>query len=164
MLILILSFISIFSKSNYYLTPLIKTSAVNSSFVVYLGDGFKNPGMYEVSGTFTFSDILSHYDNYYGKGYTSSLSLTSTLYPSQKIILTKVTLNSASSSQSDVVAKSLLGCSKQDFLKASGVGDKTADLIINYITQNPNITSSSDLLNIKGIGQKTVDEISKYCY
>lgn len=142
---------------------------MSSYLLVYLGNGFKNPGMYEVPSHYKFSDILSKYDNYYQNGYTSSISLESKLYNSQKIILIPTSPGIATGGSKydintiTVIPKSFLQCSRDDYLKAKGVGEKTADLIINYIKQNPKISSVDELINIKGVGQKTIDEISKYC-
>lgn len=43
-----------------------------------------------------------------------------------------------------------------------GIGEKTAEKIINYREENGDFEKTEDLRNIKGIGDKKLEEISPY--
>ncbi|MGL1932974.1 MAG: helix-hairpin-helix domain-containing protein [Desulfotalea sp.] len=44
--------------------------------------------------------------------------------------------------------------SHEQLVSLPGIGDKTADSILNYRTENGNFTSVDHLTNVKGIGSK----------
>ena len=74
---------------------------------------------------------------------------------SKLVIPSKIIINSS--------AKKILDCTKDDLMKANGVGEKTASLIIENILSKK-IKSVADIDDLKGIGPKTINEIKKYCY
>jgi len=50
---------------------------------------------------------------------------------------------------------------KTELQSLNGIGDATADAIIEYRTQNGPFTSISDLENVKGIGHKKAEKLAE---
>ncbi len=52
--------------------------------------------------------------------------------------------------------------SKKDLIKLPGIGEKTADRIIEYRTNVKKFKSKDDLMNVKGIGQKKFEALKEF--
>ncbi|MBM4175984.1 MAG: helix-hairpin-helix domain-containing protein [Ignavibacteria bacterium] len=52
--------------------------------------------------------------------------------------------------------------SKSDLTKLPGIGEKTADRIIEYRTNVKRFKSKDDLMNVKGIGQKKFEALKEF--
>ena len=169
--------LSYFSQKRHeniiYLNPL-SIKYPKYTVTVFLGNGFLNPGIYEVSSDNTFADIINKYPNKYNNGFSSNLNLDSKVYDGQNIILVPnqnantLTHNNINNPYLLVgleqsYPKKIQMCTIDDFKKAKGVGDKMATLVLDYVKSNPDITNAGELVQIKGIGDKTANEISKFC-
>lgn len=59
---------------------------------------------------------------------------------------------------------SINSASREELVYVKGIGEKTADKILNYLAQNGPVSSIDELKKIKGIGPKTVEKLSEYFY
>lgn len=54
--------------------------------------------------------------------------------------------------------------SKEQLMQIDGIGEKTAQKIIDYRTETGGYTSIEQLLNVDSIGEKTLEKLKKYLY
>ncbi|MDR3667168.1 MAG: helix-hairpin-helix domain-containing protein [Ignavibacteriaceae bacterium] len=54
--------------------------------------------------------------------------------------------------------------SREELMKISGIGEKTAGNIFSYREKNGNFKSLNELMNVKGIGDSKFSKFKKYLY
>jgi len=54
--------------------------------------------------------------------------------------------------------------SREDFMKISGIGDKTARNILSYRQKNGKFRVINELMNVKGIGEAKFEKFKKYLF
>ena len=65
----------------------------------------------------------------------------------------------------DMMKYDIININTADVLRLTelkGIGEKTAQKIIDYRTQNGSFESIEDIMNVEGIGDKTFEEIKDY--
>lgn len=132
--------------------------ASSSTVNIYLGNGFLNPGFFEVPANYTIKDILESYDNNIDLN-TYKLDLSQQV--SNGLKLDFKAQNSHSQGDIAVDKKDINLATVNDLDKISGIGPITANAIYEYVKNNGPITNLSDLDNVKGVGEKTLEEIRK---
>lgn len=161
LLVLCFLFSYIYSSKNYS-DQLIKPVVLGSFdkvVTIYLGEGFKNPGFYEVSNSVTIKDILLRYPNNVDIN-TVKINLSQNV--SEGLKLDFKAQNKYFQSDSLTAKKDINTASINDLETISGIGPVTASAIYEYVKNNGPITNINDLDNVKGVGEKTLEEIKKY--
>ena len=132
---------------------------------VYLGIGFKEPGFYEVPADYTVLDVLKEYSNAYSNEYYYP-NPTKILKDGERVDLKPLNSSYQSVHSSDIektgTPKDINKATKMDLMSVPGIGEKTAQKIIDYINENGPITSLDLLLNINGVGTSTLDNLKKF--
>ena len=50
----------------------------------------------------------------------------------------------------------------EELMRLKGIGEKTAEKILEYRKENGNFTSVEEIMEVKGIGEKKFEEIKDY--
>ena len=50
----------------------------------------------------------------------------------------------------------------EELMRLKGIGEKTAEKILEYRKENGNFTSGEEIMEVKGIGEKKFEEIKDY--
>ncbi len=131
---------------------------------VHIAGAVFSPGVYDVDDNQRVLDVLTLAGGPTGMADLDQLNLVAKVKDGQRILVPHKTLqNSDSDIHSTQPFKSVLininQASVQELTALSGVGIKTAELIIAFRQQVGSFTSLDQLLQIKGIGPKTLAKL-----
>lgn len=132
---------------------------------MYLGEGFKDPGYIKISSTTTYGEVLSLYINSYNPLTSKPINLDNFVSSNEIINIEPLKSISQQNNVNDDIPFKNYDINRTNISELTavpGIGEKTAQLIIEYIDLNKPISDLNDLLNIKGIGEKTLENIRKY--
>lgn len=140
-----------------------KEEGIGSAIYVDIGGAVKNPGLYELEKGARVKDGITAAGGIVGNADTSQINLAKKLNDEEKLYIPKVgeqapapSAQAASSAAKGPV--SIQNGSKEDLMTLPGVGEKTADKIIEYRTAHP-FTAVEDLKEVPGIGDKTFESL-----
>ena len=140
-----------------------KEEGIGSAIYVDIGGAVKNPGLYELEKGARVKDGITAAGGIVGNADTSQINLAKKLNDEEKLYIPKVGEQApAPSAQAASPAVkgpvSIQNGSKEDLMTLPGVGEKTADKIIEYRTAHP-FTAVEDLKEVPGIGDKTFESL-----
>ncbi|MEG0276990.1 MAG: ComEA family DNA-binding protein [Coprobacillus sp.] len=119
-----------------------KTEEKQMSYVVLEGE-FLKQGKYEYEGDMNVQDIVNKV-GISSKANLEALSLSAPIKDESRIYLPAIGVNTIS----------LNKATKEEFMTIKGVGEKTAQKIIDYRNEN-GFSCIEDIMNVSGIGEKT---------
>lgn len=136
---------------------------IGSAIYVDIGGAVKNPGLYELEKGARVKDGITAAGGIVGNADTSQINLAKKLNDEEKLYIPKVGEQApAQSVQAPSPAAkgpvSIQNGSKEDLMTLPGIGEKTADSIIEYRTAHP-FTAVEDLKEVPGIGDKTFESL-----
>lgn len=136
---------------------------IGSAIYVDIGGAVKNPGLYELEKGARVKDGITAAGGIVGNADTSQINLAKKLNDEEKLYIPKVGEQApAQSAQAPSPAAkgpvSIQNGSKEDLMTLPGIGEKTADKIIEYRTAHP-FTAVEDLKEVPGIGDKTFESL-----
>ena len=136
---------------------------IGAAIYVDIGGAVKNPGLYELEKGARVKDGITAAGGIVGNADTSQINLAKKLNDEEKLYIPKVGEQApAQSAQAPSPAAkgpvSIQNGSKEDLMTLPGVGEKTADKIIEYRTAHP-FTAVEDLKEVPGIGDKTFESL-----
>lgn len=151
------------AKSDFKETQPAEEEGIGSAIYVDIGGAVKNPGLYELEKGARVKDGITAAGGIVGNADTSQINLAKKLNDEEKLYIPKV------GEQAPVVATggpspaqngpvSIQSGSKEDLMRLPGIGEKTADKIIEYRTAHP-FTAVEDLKEVPGIGDKTFESL-----
>lgn len=108
-----------------------------------------NQGVFDLDKNSTLNDLLN-LAILKDDADISSYSLTSPLYNKQIIVIDK---------KRDINKISINNASLEELILLPGIGEKTAQLIIDYRNNNHGFKYLEELKNVKGIGDKKYEKI-----
>ena len=140
-----------------------KEEGIGSAIYVDIGGAVKNPGLYELEKGARVKDGITAAGGIVGNADTSQINLAKKLNDEEKLYIPKVgeQAPAVSAQAASPAAKgpvSIQNGSKEDLMTLPGVGEKTADKIIEYRTAHP-FTAVEDLKEVPGIGDKTFESL-----
>lgn len=151
-------FISLTSKNSIsredYLSPQINTTYYNSEdLTIYLGEGFLKQGFYVYDQNTSLYEILAFHEN--------------NIRPNPQITLSRKLIDGEVLSYEtlgDISGKTpILEANMASLKSVSGIGDSTAEKILNYISaESPK--NVDEILNVEGVGEKTVENLKELFY
>lgn len=115
---------------------------VSLSYVILEGE-FLKTGKYEFEGEKTVGELIKEV-GVSQQANLKAVNLTQTLIDESRLYLPPYSARSVSLNQA----------TKEELMTLKGVGEKTAEKIIEYRTKQP-FHSLEDIMNISGIGEKT---------
>lgn len=143
------------------------TVSISDHVFVEVKGAVKNPGVYEVPVDARVTNVLSLAE------LLSSADLL-TVNQSQKVKdemviyvpeigeIEDVDMIASESTVEDEILVNINTASVDELTLLNGIGEKKAQLIIEYREQNGLFMTKEDLMNISGIGEKTFDSLEPY--
>lgn len=151
------------SKSDFKEKQPAEEEGIGSAIYVDIGGAVKNPGLYELEKGARVKDGITAAGGIVGNADTSQINLAKKLNDEEKLYIPKageqapvVATGGPSPAQTGPV--SIQNGSKEDLMRLPGIGEKTADKIIEYRTAHP-FTAVEDLKEVPGIGEKTFESL-----
>lgn len=136
---------------------------IGSAIYVDIGGAVKNPGLYELEKGARVKDGITAAGGIVGNADTSQINLAKKLNDEEKLYIPKVgeqapTQSVQAPSPAAKGPVSIQNGSKEDLMTLPGIGEKTADSIIEYRMAHP-FTAVEDLKEVPGIGDKTFESL-----
>ncbi|OBR91107.1 MULTISPECIES: helix-hairpin-helix domain-containing protein [Clostridium] len=137
---------------------------------VYVNGEVKNPGVYKLKNDSRIQDIVKEAGGFTAAADTSKLNLAKKLKDEDYIYVDKKVENGTNKVESGGKGGSSGGvgqdgkvninkASKEELKTIPGVGDVTAQKIIDYREKNGDFSSIEDLKKVGRIGDKTIEKI-----
>ena len=143
-------------------------SKSDKSITVYVNGEVKNPGVYKLKNDSRIQDIVKEAGGFTSASDTSKLNLAKKLKDEDYIYVDKKGENGSNNDQSVGKVGNGVGqdgkvninrASKEELKTIPGVGDVTAQKIIDYREKNGDFSSIEDLKKVGRIGDKTIEKI-----
>ncbi len=136
----------------------------NQKSYVYISGEVKNTGVYELTENLRVKDLIELAGGITENGSLENINLAQKLYDEDHIVILSQEeilaqgVSETSTTTSDTLIN-INSASKEELLKIKGVGEVTADNIIEYREKNGKFESKEDLKNVTGIGDKTYEKL-----
>lgn len=143
-------------------------SKSDKEITVYINGEIKKPGVYKLKNNSRMQDIVKEAGGFTTEADTSKLNLAKKLKDEDYIYVDKKGENGANKFESSEKGVSGVGqdgkvninkASKEELKTIPGVGDVTAQKIIDYREKNGDFSSIEDLKKVGRIGDKTIEKI-----
>ncbi len=172
-IILITSSISIFiqdkeRKESFYINNT-NISSTEDKIGVYISGEVKKEGVYYLKKESRITDLLNVAGGLTDEADISKINPAQKLNDSDKIIVPKKSNNLISSNNeeeseeiiNDSEKININTATKEELKSLNGIGESTANKIINYRNKNKFI-EIEDIMNVPGIGESKFDNIKDY--
>lgn len=151
------------AKSDFKEKQPAEEEGIGSAIYVDIGGAVKNPGLYELEKGARVKDGITAAGGIVGNADTSQINLAKKLNDEEKLYIPKVgeqapAVATGGPSPAQTGPVSIQNGSKEDLMRLPGIGEKTADKIIEYRTAHP-FTALEDLKEVPGIGEKTFESL-----
>lgn len=153
----------------------IKNENEAENIVVYVNGEVKNPGVYTVKENSRVENVIKAAGGFTEKADKEKINLAKKLKDEDYILINKKVDESSNNSMSNEEVKSkgeglakepdkvnLNTATKEELKTIPGVGDVTAQRIIDYREENGSFNSIEELKNVERIGDKTFEKIKEY--
>ncbi len=127
--------------------------AAQRTIKVYIVGEVVKPGVYELEEDARIEDVIKVSGGLTEKANKEVINFAARLMDGEKIVV--------QATEEDKSALDIYSLSKKDWTGVKGIGDKKAELIMNYLLEHKNATLE-DLVHIKGISKNNVESIIKY--
>lgn len=145
------------------------------NIVVYVNGEIKNPGVYTLKENSRVENVIKAAGGFTEKADKEKINLAKKLKDEDYILIDKKVDASSNNSISNEEIKSkgegsskksqkvnLNTAAKEELKTIPGVGDVTAQRIIDYREENGSFSSIEELKNVERIGDKTFEKIKEY--
>lgn len=139
----------------------VKTEKLEDSIVIDISGEIKNPGIYKMKGRVRLYEIIDKAGGLKEEANINSINQARYVKDGEKIIIPSSRISQSIDKGSISNENNLVNintASKEELLKLPGIGEVTAEKIINY-RENNNFTKIEDLKNVNGIGIATYNKL-----
>lgn len=172
-IIIILSIISVIfqyvQKNNQMKVNLNKIENKEDKIAVYINGAVKNPGVYYLNQNSRLYELLDICGGVTDSADINNINLAKRLVDSDMITISEKKLEDLNEEKSedyfdDDNANEKINintASKEELMTLSGVGEQTANKIIEY-RKNIRFNEIEDLMNVNGVGKSKFESIKNY--
>ncbi len=139
----------------------VKTEKLEDNIIIDISGEIKNPGIYKMKGKVRLYEIIDKAGGLKEEANINSINQARYVKDGEKIIIPSSRNSQGMDKESISNENNLVNintASKEELLKLPGIGEVTAEKIINY-RDNNNFTKIEDLKNINGIGMATYNKL-----
>lgn len=139
----------------------VKTEKIEDNIVIDISGEIKNPGIYKMKGRVRLYEIIDKAGGLKEEANINSINQARYVKDGEKIIIPSSRNSQGMEKESISNENNLVNintASKEELLKLPGIGEVTAEKIINY-RDNNNFTKIEDLKNVNGIGMATYNKL-----
>lgn len=139
----------------------VKTEKIEDNIVIDISGEIKNPGIYKMKGKVRLYEIIDKAGGLKEEANINSINQARYVKDGEKIIIPSSRNSQGMDKESISNGNNLVNintASKEELLKLPGIGEVTAEKIINY-RDNNNFTKIEDLKNVNGIGMATYNKL-----
>lgn len=139
----------------------VKTEKIEDNIIIDISGEIKNPGIYKMKGKVRLYEIIDKAGGLKEEANINSINQARYVKDGEKIIIPSSRNSQGMDKESISNENNLVNintASKEELLKLPGIGEVTAEKIINY-RDNNNFTKIEDLKNVNGIGTATYNKL-----
>ena len=139
----------------------VKTEKLEDNIIIDISGEIKNPGIYKMKGKVRLYEIIDKAGGLKEEANINSINQARYVKDGEKIIIPSSRNSQGMDKESISNENNLVNintASKEELLKLPGIGEVTAEKIINY-RDNNNFTKIEDLKNVNGIGIATYNKL-----
>lgn len=139
----------------------VKTEKLEDNIIIDISGEIKNPGIYKMKGRVRLYEIIDKAGGLKEEANINSINQARYVKDGEKIIIPSSRNSQGMDKESISNGNNLVNintASKEELLKLPGIGEVTAEKIINY-RDNNNFTKIEDLKNVNGIGMATYNKL-----
>lgn len=139
----------------------VKTEKLEDNIIIDISGEIKNPGIYKMKGKVRLYEIIDKAGGLKEEANINSINQARYVKDGEKIIIPSSRNSQGMDKESISNGNNLVNintASKEELLKLPGIGEVTAENIINY-RDNNNFTKIEDLKNVNGIGTATYNKL-----
>lgn len=141
------------------------TSKNQKQITVYINGEVKKPGVYRLNENSRVEDLIKSSGGYTNNADSFKLNLAKKLKDEDYIYVDKKGQNKVTSGNNSSLSAEgkidLNSASKEELKTIPGIGDVTAQKILDYREKNGNFKKFEDLKSIGRIGEKTIEKIKE---
>jgi len=140
-----------------------KSEEEKKEIKAYIVGEVKKPGVYSLTDGDRVEQLINKAGGFIDTADISSINLAQLVSDQMKIVVSKKgAVNSGSVTQNSQGKICINSADKEQLMKVPGVGDVTAQKIIDYREKNGGFKSIDELKKIDRIGDKTYNKIKDY--
>lgn len=139
----------------------VKTEKLEDNIIIDISGEIKNPGIYKMKGKVRLYEIIDKAGGLKEEANINSINQARYVKDGEKIIIPSSRNSQGMDKESISNENNLVNintASKEELLKLPGIGEVTAEKIINY-RDNNNFKKIEDLKNVNGIGMATYNKL-----
>lgn len=129
------------------------------TIIVYVNGEVKNPGVYNLKENSRTEELIKISGGFTEKADRERLNLAKMLKDEDYIYVDTIDSENKSEGKRKDNKVNLNKASKEELKSIPGIGDVTAEKIINYRDENNRFNSLEEIKNIDRIGEKTFEKI-----
>lgn len=148
--------------------PILESTVEPVEWMVDIKGEVRNPGVYPVEQNMRVYDVIELAGGLKDEANTATLNFAQQLsdqmmiyvpHKDEEVVSVQSQLPSENAAETDLI--NLNEADVTALLTLPGIGEKKAQLILQYRTDNGSFTNIEQLMEVKGIGQKTFDALKE---
>ena len=147
--------------SEYYVEES-NNENISENIIVHIDGGVANPGVYEMDSNSRVNDVIEKAGGLLPEAITKNINLARQINDGEKIYI--YVEGEEENIQEEIVNQSsgkvnINNATKDELTSLPGIGDSTANKILEYIKEKGKFKKIEDIQNVSGIGQSKYESI-----